>query len=90
MSVLSCDRRGCPHVMCERLIQTSDGDQYICDGCFVELQKLAAKWPSPMLRKDVVEAVTEFMDSAQVEYGDDEVDPLEAIGALTRTGEDDG
>jgi len=34
MSVLACDRRGCPNVMCDRY---SYEYGYICDDCFREL-----------------------------------------------------
>jgi len=34
MSVLSCARNGCPHIMCRRLSHTYG---YICDECFEEL-----------------------------------------------------
>lgn len=34
MSVMACDRRSCPNVMCRRL---SDQFGYICDTCYDEL-----------------------------------------------------
>lgn len=34
MSVLSCARRGCPNIMCDRL---SHEHGYICDECYEEL-----------------------------------------------------
>lgn len=37
MSVLSCDRRGCVNIMCDRL---SHEYGYICDDCFDELVSL--------------------------------------------------
>ena len=35
MSVLACDRNGCEHIMCNRLIL--DSTMYICNTCFDEL-----------------------------------------------------
>jgi hypothetical protein len=34
MSVLECDRTGCPNIMCDRL---NDVYGYICDSCYEEL-----------------------------------------------------
>lgn len=39
MSVLSCDRRGCENIMCDRL---SHEHGYLCDECFDELVELGA------------------------------------------------
>ncbi len=39
MSVLACNRTGCPHIMCDRL---SHKYGYICEYCFEELCKLPA------------------------------------------------
>ena len=50
MSVLECDRYGCPNVMCDRL--SHGRQQYICYSCFEELVYLG-----PQTNLD------EFMDS---------------------------
>ena len=39
MGVLTCDRRGCENVMCDR----GNGQYYICWDCFEELVKLGVK-----------------------------------------------
>ena len=35
MGVMACDRRGCEHIMCDRVIL--NGSRYICEDCFTEL-----------------------------------------------------
>jgi len=37
MSVLECDRRGCPNIMCDRL---SYSHGYLCEECFEELVQI--------------------------------------------------
>ncbi len=59
MSVLECDRTGCPHVMCERMVL--DGSMYICSECFEELDEYRRTWTSPMSRAGVRQAIVDFM-----------------------------
>lgn len=61
MGVMACDRTGCNHIMCERLIL--NGSSYICEDCWDELLVEKAKWPSAMSAKDVRDSIKEFMDS---------------------------
>ena len=61
MSVLACDRRGCEHIMCERLIL--NGSKYICDECWDELREAKITWPDAMTAREVYEAIENFMDT---------------------------
>jgi hypothetical protein len=61
MSVLACDRRGCEHIMCNRLIL--DHSQYICGDCWDELRELKLTWPDRMSARDVRDAIESFMNS---------------------------
>lgn len=61
MSVLACDRRGCEHIMCDRLIL--DGSQYICGDCWDELCEAKLTWPDEMTARDVRDAIEKFMDT---------------------------
>lgn len=38
MSVLSCDRKGCKNIMCDRYSPTFG---YICEECFAELKDIS-------------------------------------------------
>jgi len=40
MSVLACNRKDCPHIMCDRL---HDEYGYICENCFEELVESGAE-----------------------------------------------
>lgn len=59
MSVLACDRRSCPNVMCDRLIL--DGTRYICDECWEELVEYKATWQPPMTPLEIENKIREFM-----------------------------
>lgn len=67
MSVMQCSRRGCPHILCERIIL--NGSMYICGDCWEELLVVKKSWPDRMTRTEVKEAIEAFMDS----------DPLESV-----------
>lgn len=59
MGVMECDRRGCPEIMCRRLIL--EGSMYICDGCYAELQRARESWPKAMTAVEVWDAIKKFM-----------------------------
>lgn len=59
MSVMACDRRGCPHVMCDQMIL--EGTMYICHECMSELREFKETWPSMMTAREVREAIENFM-----------------------------
>lgn len=66
MGVMACDRRGCEHVMCERVIL--NGSAYICGDCWDELCEAKEKWPDVMTSRDVREAIETFMDTRVGNY----------------------
>lgn len=66
MGVLACDRTGCPHIMCDRLIL--DGTQYICSDCFAELLRVKSTWPDTMTTLELRERVESFMDTRPGRY----------------------
>lgn len=59
MGVMACDRAGCEHVMCNRLIL--DGEMYICGECYTELLEARKAWPWEMTALELREAILEFM-----------------------------
>jgi hypothetical protein len=61
MGVLACDRSGCSHIMCERIIL--DHSMYICRECYDELLEYKATWSCEMKLVDVEKRVREFMYS---------------------------
>lgn len=64
MSVLECDRRGCEHIMCSRLIL--DSTAYICGDCWSELQTYKESWPETMTVAEVREHIEDFMYESPV------------------------
>ena len=66
MSVLACDRRGCEHIMCERLIL--NGSRYICDECWDELREAKLTWPDKMTALEVWGAIENFMETPRGTY----------------------
>jgi len=62
MSVLACDRRSCPNVMCDRLIL--DGTRYICNECWEELVEYKATWQPPMTPLDIENKIREFIGTS--------------------------
>lgn len=60
MSVLACERRGCPNIMCDRLIL--GGTRYICHDCFQELDEWRQTW-TPDFIGLVRQSIQAFMDS---------------------------
>ena len=61
MGVMACDRRGCEHIMCDRLIL--NGSKYICGDCWDELCEAKLSWPDVMTAREVQEAIIRFMDT---------------------------
>lgn len=61
MGVLACDRRGCEHIMCDRLIL--NGAKYICGGCWDELLTVKETWPDEMTALGVYVAIQGFMET---------------------------
>ncbi len=59
MGVMACDRAGCEHIMCNRLIL--DGEMYICGECHEELREARRDWPNTMTALALREAILEFM-----------------------------
>ncbi len=73
MGVMACDRAGCEHIMCNRLIL--DGEMYICGECHEELVEARRGWPSTMTALALREAILDFMRTEpghhRVLYGED-------------------
>jgi len=71
VSVLECDRRGCEHIMCDRL---SDTHGYICWQCYDELINLGTL------------DIAGFMDSAKAVVDDREAAEqyIESVFKLTK------
>lgn len=65
MSVMQCSRRGCPRILCKRIIL--NGSMYICGDCWEELLVVKKSWPDRMTRTEVKEAIEAFMDSDPLE-----------------------
>lgn len=58
MSVLSCDRYGCDHVMCNRVV---DHSKYICENCYAELLVCQQEWPTRMTEEAIKRRLDSFM-----------------------------
>lgn len=73
MGVMACDRAGCEHIMCNRLIL--DGKMYICGECHEELLESRRDWPNTLTALALQQLIVEFMETApgthRVLYGDD-------------------
>jgi len=61
MGVMPCGRQGCDEILCHKLIM---GQQYICDGCFDELNEDRKLWPSSMMGVEVRERIETFMQTS--------------------------
>ncbi len=66
MSVLACDRSGCPSIMCDRLIL--DGSAYLCDSCNDELLSFRKTWPERMTGADVKAKIERFLTTQPGTY----------------------
>lgn len=66
MGVLACDRNGCSHIMCRRLIVNDRF--YICDECWTELLEHKATWEPPMSVRGVEAAIENFMGTVPGTY----------------------
>ncbi len=62
MSVLACDRRRCPEIMCNRMILGNR--YYICEDCWNELLIAKKTWSAPMALTAVAEHIEAFMKTA--------------------------
>jgi hypothetical protein len=58
MGVISCDRKGCPNVMCGRKVLVHLN---ICDSCWEELVALKGTWEPPMRREEMEIRISNFM-----------------------------
>lgn len=86
MSTMDCDRKGCDHSMCDRLILGHS--QYICGDCWEELLEAKATWDERMSAADVRRQIESFMKSPVGEYR--EVDTEEEFNKLTGVAEEPG
>ncbi len=57
--VMECGRRSCDHIMCSHLVL--DGEYYLCDPCFEELQEYRKTWPNTMVLADVRWKIEHFV-----------------------------
>lgn len=60
---MACDRIGCEHIMCDRLIL--DNRAYICNSCWEELLEHKRTWPAEMTKLEVRKAIENFMYKQQ-------------------------
>lgn len=62
MGVLACERRGCPNILCHRLIL--EDQCRICDECWEEMLQYKSRWRlSRMSAREVRALLEEFMDT---------------------------
>lgn len=79
MGVMACDRKGCEHIMCDRLILDN---LYICPECWKELVNVKDNtWDKKMTAAEVRRSIERFMRSDVGEYR--EVDTKEEFDRLT-------
>lgn len=75
MSVLSCERSGCPNVMCDNMII----GKHICGSCLNELNRVRRDWPQMMNTEELRRRIGQFFDtepSGQLVNTDDEFERL--------------
>lgn len=71
MGVNECDRSGCKHIMCDRLILD---DFYICVYCFDELMQFKKTLPKKMMAADIRDAIVGFMKTEPGTYSEVDTD----------------
>jgi hypothetical protein len=77
MGAMACDRDGCEHIMCNRLILR--GDYYICNDCYNELQEYKETWRPPMTERDVEDKIVEFMRTEPGTYKKLEAEDIDKL-----------